>query len=169
MQLNVINTSSLIALAASTGACGAINTRFGNVAQLNDDVFKYVVTGNRKDVLLINRIDLMELFKDIPQDISDLTYTPNSPDPLTDLGDKFGLDSALQEPPLFPGDSLDMTNEDELNKAFALWQAFAGIPALPRRDVELSSIGNVMYIDARHAVAFRGILSVTYKKDTVNE
>lgn len=169
MRLNVINTSAVVALAASTAGCKLSNGRFGAVTQLSDRTFKYVFTGVRKDVLLVERIDLAELFKDLPQDITGLTHQPDSVAGSVDIAAALRIDATHQEPPFIQGEPTETREGDELGALFHLWQAFVGLYGLSRHEVDLSTVENILYIDARNATVFRGTVAVKFKEDSVNE
>jgi len=168
MRLNVLNGSSIVALASSTGLCKLSNTRFGVTTQVNDKYFKYVFSGERKEVVLIERIDLNDLFA-APQDISELTYTPGSTLGAVDVAAGLGIDTAQEESPLVEGELLEVREGDELGKLYSLWQAFVGLSSLPRHEVELSTSEDTLLIDARNSVMYRGVLAVKFKKESVDE
>ena len=169
MRLNVINTSSLVALAASAAGCKVSNGRFGAATRLTDKTFKYVVTGVRKEVLLVERVDLGELFAGLPQDISEITHQPNSVLGEVDVMAALGIDPVDQEPPMLIDEPEIARAEDELGQLFFMWQAFVGLYGLSRHEVDLSTSDNVLYIDARNAAVYRGTVAVKFKKDPVNE
>lgn len=170
MRLNVINASSVVALAASTAACKLSNSRFGTVSQISDKVFKYVFSGARKEVLLIERIDLAELFADLPQGISEMDAHVRTPTVVgADILAALGIDATQQESPFVDGEPTEGHAEDELGNLFHIWQAYVGLYGLSRQEVDLSTVDNILYIDARNATMFRGVLTVKILKDTVNE
>lgn len=170
MRLNVINTSSVVALAASTACCKLSSSRFGTLTQINDKVFKYVFTGARKEVLLIERIDLAELFAGLPQDISEMDAHVPTPTTLgVDILMALGIDPTQQESPFIDGEPTAGRDGDDLGNLFHIWQAYVGLYGLSRHEVELSTVDNILYIDARNATMFRGMLPVKILKDTVNE
>lgn len=169
MRLNLINTSTVVALAASAAGCKLSNSRFGAVSQLSDRTFKYVFSGARKDVLLVERIDLTELFKDLPQDITGLTHQSGSVAGTVDIATALNIDITHEEEPFVQGEPTESREDDELGALFHLWQAFVGLYGLSRHEVDLSTADNILYIDARNAAVFRGIVAVKFKKDPVNE
>jgi hypothetical protein len=165
MQLNLINIPVLVGLAASTVSCKPINTRYGSVLRLNDKNFKYTPVGSLREALLVQRVDLGELFAGIPQDISELEVFPTGEVYEQALCDKLGVDLTLAESPLTNEEEELLAEEDELGKLFQRWKQFVGLNGLPRREVDLYVDGNVLYIDAIHSVAYRGVVGVTFKKD----
>lgn len=162
MHLNLVNLSSIVALAVSTVPCKDVNSRFGAVAKVNDEVFKYTTMGSIKDTLFIKRVDLGELFQDIPQDITELTYTPGSTLGAVNLMEALNFNPLKVDSPLIDEEVVFSETNDPLAHLFTKWVSLVGIGHLPRHEVELSTVDNILYIDASHATVYRGVVSVTF-------
>lgn len=164
MNLNMINLSRIVGLAASGGSYKSFNTRYGSASQVNEATFKYTPPEGPALAILIRRVDLGELFKGIPQDISDLDTLPVSANLSDDWNTKLGTDPVYCEP-VFVDEAEDLLPSDLPGALFQRWKAMIGLSGLYRREVDLSLAGNVLHIDARNAVLYRGVVDVLVSKD----
>lgn len=162
MHLNVVNLSSLMAVAIAGAQCKELNPRFGVVGKVSDLCFKYTPTGEIKRGVLVKCINLTELFKDIPQDIVGLTFTPNTPAVSGELINRLGIDQVNQELPFLDGDPIQFPNND-IEAMFYTWRTFVGLPMLSINEVELSTDNNYLYVSARNSIVFCGEVGIKIK------
>lgn len=160
MHLNIFSQSALLAGAAQKNK-QTINTRFGELAAVNDKYSKYTTNVGGRTVNLVERIDLSDLFKDIEQDISEVVYDKSVE--FVDITSKLGVDISSVEGPFI--EEFATPSEDELGDLFNTWVSFVGLTALHRQEVGLSIADGYLYVDARRSLLFKGEVRVKYKKD----
>jgi len=157
MQLNLVTLPSLIAAGLSSISCGSFNPKFGNVVAVNEDLFKYVISGPPKESFMFQRISLNELFEGIPQSIVGIKRQDWTPSAAVEVLGTLETDLVTGEPVVV---ETVVTDADEQTNQFHLWTQFIGLGALPRGDVELSSTDGWLHVDARYSPVFKGTVSI---------
>lgn len=163
MRLNVINQTAVVRAACLAGQVTNLNPRFGHTLQLNDAAFKYTVMGDPKETLMIERVDLEQLFFNIPQDITPYSFEESVGGDLSELEMYAGIDSTEQESVLETASYEVLDPADVLGQHFVNWKRLVGLNSLNRAEVELGVLGDYLIIDARYATVYRGTVSVKFK------
>lgn len=162
MRLNLLNQTVIVAAAVAKAGLVNMTPRFGATTAVNERAFKYAVTGDPSNALMIERVSLNELFDNIPQDITGFTF--ETPAVLVaDVHEKLGVDFAVQESPVDMLAFEEIGPEDTLGELFLKWKRVVGLSDLKRSEVDLSSFEDYMFIDARNAVLFKGTVQVKIK------
>lgn len=162
MRLNLLNRTVLMSTALQQVNLPQLNPRFGTVHPVNDKVFKFADMSDRLNAVLVERVDLGELFDKIPQDLTQFTFTETIEDHYM-VQDLLGIDEFKQEYPVIASVVELQAFEDELGTFFLQWKRVIGLNSLERSEVELSSSGDHMTINARNAVLFKGTVDVKIK------
>jgi len=161
MRLNCFNKTLLVAMAMEQQGIDGLNPRFGTGRSVSDNVFSYVEQGSAGAGLLIDKVDLGELFKGIPQDISGLTFgAPETANlqPIDDLVDSHVAES------LVVLDNVDYADAaDEMSVLFFNWLRFVGLSDLTRFEVELGTSDGYLHVTARRATYYRGTVVIKYQ------
>lgn len=151
MRLNLFNQSVIVGAAMRT--C-ALNPRFGQVTAAGGQSFKFTPLGDTRNAFMIERVDLGELFKGIPQDISQVVYKAHPAVDAPFILSKLNFDEAVREPLLDSDDPV--FSEDEHTRLFEVWCELVGLRDLPRYTVELGLIDDHLVIDASKATLYKG-------------
>lgn len=162
MRLNLLNQTVLMSSAILSAKLIGLNPRFGVTSIVNDKVFKFADTGDNRNAVLVERVDLGELFDKIPQDITGFTFTDALGDP-TNVQALLGVDMTRQEYPVIPFSLESQAPEDELGTFFSQWTRVVGLNDLKRHEVELSSSEDYLIVNARNAVLFKGTVQIKIK------
>ena len=158
MRLNLINQALIVSkrLPLEQGY-----PRLGSVSAISPSKFKFTPTGNRAGAVLVERVDLGELLKGIPQDISGLVRGDSEEIDEATLAAKLQLDMDVFDVPL---DNVDTpVADDELSQWFATWKDFIGLQDLNRWEVELGLAEDTLIIDASKASLYCGTVLVKVK------
>lgn len=161
MQLSLLNQS--VVVKAALGDCTDINPRFGITTRVNDAVFKYIPHGELRQGVLIERLDIGEFLKGIPQDISQVTYKETPEIVVSLLQEKLGVVPEEQEPIVQPSTPLVLKEDDPHTTYFELWRSFVGLPGLYRHEVDLGLVNDTLIIDARYSTIYKGNVTVKVK------
>jgi hypothetical protein len=160
MRLNCFNKTLLVAAAIEQQGIDGLNPRFGTGRSVSDNVFSYVEPGTVGGGLIIEKVDLGELFKGIPQDISGLTFGVPEPANLQPLDDL--VDSRVEEC-IITLASVDKTGTaDELSILFFNWLRLVGLSDLTRFEVELGAGEGYLHVTASRATYYRGTVIIKY-------
>lgn len=160
MRLNCFNKTLLVAAAMEQQGIDGLNPRFGTGRSVSDNVFSYVEHGTVGSGLMIEKVDLGELFKGIPQDISGLTFGMPEEGSLQ-LVDEL-VDNRVEES-LVVLDSIDRTGmQDDMSILFYNWLRLVGLSDLTRFEVELGTSEGYLHVTARRATYYRGTVIIKY-------
>lgn len=162
MRLNLINSSVIVSSAMAAANIAHINPRFGEARALNDEVFKYAHL-DQLNAVVVERVSLNDLFDGIPQDITGITFGESGYADLTELHQKLGTDGVLIEPSIDAVTYDESRPEDALGVFFVQWKRLIGLNGLERSEVDLSTFGDHMTINARNAVLYKGSVEVKIK------
>jgi len=160
MRLNCFNKTLLVAKAMEQQGIDGLNPRFGVGRSVSDNIFTYVEQGTVGAGLMIEKVDLGELFKGIPQDISGITFgEPEQGDllPLEGL-----VDGCVEEPIITLTDADQAEPGDEVSQLFFNWMRLVGLSDLGRFEVELGTSDGYLYVTARRATYYRGTVAIKY-------
>jgi hypothetical protein len=160
MRLNCFNKTLLVATAMEQQGIDGLNPRFGVGRSVSDDAFSYVEQGAVGAGLIIEKVDLGELFKGIPQDISGLTF--GMPEQ-ADLQAVDALVDGCVEESIVTLSAIDQTGGgDDLSILFFNWMRLVGLSDLTRFEVELGTSEGFLYVTARRATYYRGTVVIKY-------
>lgn len=160
MRLNCFNKTLLVAKAMEQQGIDGLNPRFGTGRSISDDVFSYVENGTVGAGLMIEKVDLGELFKGIPQDISGLTFGMPEGVNLQAVDDL--VDNRVEESIIVLG-GVDHTDvADNVSILFFNWLRLVGLSDLTRFEVELGTSEGYLYVTARRATYYRGTVAIKY-------
>jgi hypothetical protein len=160
MRLNCFNKTLLVATAMEQQGIDGLNPRFGTGRSVSDDAFSYVEQGAVGAGLIIEKVDLGELFKGIPQDISGLTF--GMPEQ-ADLQAVDALVDGCVEESIVTLSAIDQTGAgDDLSILFFNWMRLVGLSDLTRFEVELGTSEGFLYVTARRATYYRGTVVIKY-------
>lgn len=162
MRLNLLNQTVIVSTAILQAGLTNLNPRFGVAHRVNDKTFKYADTGDVLNAVLVERVDLGELFATIPQDITGFEFQ-DSPDAPVELKANQSIDLMTQVYPVISETPEPSRSDDTLALFFDQWKRVVGISDLNRYEVDLSSSGDYLIIDARNAVLFKGSVQVKIK------
>lgn len=162
MRLNLINQTVIVSLAVRQAGLTNLNPRFGSACAVNEKSFKYASTGDALNAVLVERVDLGELFANIPQDITGFEFADSVTTPDA-LQEKLAVDLMFHEQPVIAQEAEQVSPGDELARLFVQWKRVVGLNGLPTHEVDLSSFEDYMTIDARNAVLFKGTVQVKIK------
>jgi hypothetical protein len=162
MRLNLFNQTVIVSSAVHQAGLTNLNPRFGTVHPINDKSFKYAVSGDALNAVLVERVDLGELFATIPQDITGFEFKDSLTTPDA-LNEKLSIDLLTQEYPVIAQEADQLSPGDSLGLLFSQWKRVVGLNGLSLSEVDLSSFEDYMTIDARNAVLFKGTVQVKIK------
>ena len=160
MRLNLVNVAGLISAGLSTISCERFNPKFGSVVSVNEELFKYVLSGPPKEVFFIERISLNDLFEGNPQSIEDIAQRSWSSCDAEKLNTDLKLDLTIQESPVL---EWELPPTDQAGEWFHTWVQFVGLGGLPLGDVDLSTTEGWLHVDARRSSVFSGTVSIKVK------
>lgn len=163
MRLNLLNTTALVAAGLYVINCERFNPRFGAVGRVSDNVFKYALPGPPKEVFLLERVSLAELFEGIPQSIVGIEKRDWWVGSEGEIGFCLNLKSTVEEMPFVDAPSVPVPDTDELGKYFLTWVEWIGLGGLKRNEVELSVMDDYLIVDAKNSPVFSGTVSVKIK------
>jgi hypothetical protein len=163
MRLNILNQAAVVRAACSQADNVELNPRFGETLQISPETFKYSALGNPSKSLLIARVSLNELFDKFPQDITGFEFKDPAPFDSARLESTSEIDPTVQEYILDNNPYETVPETDVLGTHFCNWKRLVGLTSLTRSEVDLSSDGDYMLIDARNATIHRGTVSVKIK------
>jgi len=161
MRLNIINRTAIVYSAMRQANVLDMSPRFGTVTPLSDEAFKYSLVGVPQEALIVERVSLEELFRDIPQDITGITFSdvPEASQEVdTDI--VMGRNPDTEESVVVPGYEV---GADEYSVHFCNWKRLVGISDLPRSEVNLALLDDQLIIDAAYSTLYRGSVSVKVK------
>lgn len=161
MRLNVINRTAIVLSAMLRSGITDMSPRFGTVTPLSEQAFKYALIGLPREALIIERVSLEELFRDIPQDITGIVFNEAPEGSEANLDEVVGRDIALQDP-LVDYSGYE-TGTDEYSILFCNWKRLVGLSDLPRNEVTLALLDDHLVIDATSSTLYRGSVSVKVK------
>ncbi|MNM24598.1 hypothetical protein D3C81_350310 [compost metagenome] len=156
MRLNLFNQSVIVGSALQD--C-ALNPRFGQVTPAGSKGFKFTPLGDTRNAFMVERVDLGELFKNIPQDITGVVYKAHKAVDAPLLLMKLNFDDTAREPLLDSEDPV-FSEADELTRYFEIWCEVVGIRDLPRYAVELGLAEGNLIVDASKATLYKGQVTV---------
>lgn len=160
MRLNCFNKTLLVATAMEQQGIDGLNPRFGAGRSVSEDMFSYVEQGSVGAGLIIEKADLGELFKGIPQDISGLTFGMPEQTNLQLVDDL--VDGRVEES-IVTLSAIDRTGSgDDLSILFFNWMRLVGLSDLTRFEVELGTSEGYLYVTARRATYYRGTVVIKY-------
>jgi len=161
MRLNCFNKTLLVAKVMEQQGINGLNPRFGAGRSVSDTVFSYLELGGAGAGLLVDKVDLGELFKGIPQDITGLTFgIPEQVNlqPLQDL-----IDNTTEEC-IVTGDAPPGVLGDDVSILFYNWLRLVGLSDLSRFEVELGTSEGYLHVTARRdAVYYCGTVIIKYQ------
>lgn len=157
MRLNLFNQSVIVA--AALGTCG-LNPRFGQAIPTGGDTFKFVPPADLHNACLIQRVDLGELFKGVPQDITGLAYKAHKAVDVPMILAKLNFDDTVREPLLESDELVIPEDTDQHSRWFYLWCDLVGLRDLPRETVTLGLEGDHLIIDASKTTLYKGQVTV---------
>jgi hypothetical protein len=160
MRLNCFNKTLLVATAMEQQGIDGLNPRFGTGRSVSDDVFSYVENGAVGSGLMIKKVDLGELFKGIPQDISGLTFGVPEVVSLQSVDDL--VDPRVEESLVSPTGVDNTGTADEMSILFFNWLRLVGLSDLTRFEVELGTTEGYLHVTARRATYYRGTVIIKY-------
>jgi len=157
MQLNLINKSVIVESAVNEST---LIPRQGEAVAVGGDVFKFIPQGRPEDAVLIARLDLGVLFKNIPQDISGFSEIPQVPVESTRVLSAIAFPTDRLDPAI--DETLQVFNPQEeiTGYWFNIWCEWVGLRDLPRAEVELGIIDDLLIIDASRAKLYKGQVTV---------
>lgn len=163
MQLNLINKTSIVDTVRVRRNLTLIESRFGQARQVTEDKFKFSLIKDPSVSILVQRVDLGELLRDVPQDITKFTFgEPPEADPavykLVAPTNPF-----LAEPWLTEYEPEAIATDDERGLLFAKWKRLVGLRDLSRAEVELHVLGDFLIVDATNAAVYRGEIHIKFK------
>jgi hypothetical protein len=160
MRLNCFNKTLLVAKAMEQQGIEGVNPRFGAGRSVSDTVFSYLELGGSGSGQLIDKVDLGELFKDIPQDITGLTFGTSELINLQDIQDL--VDSRVEES-IVVGEEPLTDQSDELTGLFYNWLRLVGLSDLSRFEVDLGTSEGYLHVTAQRATYYRGTVIIKYQ------
>lgn len=163
MRLNLINKTSIVDTVRVRRNLTQIESRFGQVRQVSADKFKFALIKDPAVSILVERVDLGELLRDIPQDITKFTF-----DEPKDVDESVyelmaPANPFLAEPYLLPYEAEALAPGDERGALFAKWKRLVGLRDLSRSEVELGVLGDYLIVDASNAAVYRGEIQIKFK------
>jgi hypothetical protein len=162
MRLNLLNQTVIMSVAVLQAGLSNLSPRFGSAVAVNDKLFKYAATGDGLNAVLVERVDLAELFDKVPQDITGFTFQDSIQSPF-ELQASLNIDLLTQEYPVVAPVTEQLGPDDALGVLFTQWKRVVGLDSLARSEVELSTSDDYMNIDARNALLFKGMVQVKIK------
>lgn len=163
MRLNLLNQTVIVASAVKHAGLTQMTPRFGDVRAVNQDLFKYSLTSDPSSNVLIKRVDLGELFKGLPQDISQITFQASVGGDTQTLNERLNLDLTTSQYPVELTDYEQVDPTDELGQHFVNWTRLVGIGDLKRSEVELSTLDDSLIVEAHRSVVYKGAVSIKIK------
>lgn len=164
MRLNILNKTVVVNSALEKAKVKEMNPKFGGVFPVNEEAFRYSVfdkaMGTTSSVI-VERVDLSELFKNIPQDITGIEFGECDLTDLSFLMSQLDLDESKEEC-IVDNEFAESSSDSAYCEAFVNWKRFVGLRGLPRNEVELSVSGTDLFIDAKNAVFYKGTVSVKF-------
>lgn len=162
MRLNLINKAVIAAAAIQKRPTTLLSPVFGETHRVNDKTFKFADAINPSLNILIDRVDLGELFKGVIVDISKLEF--NDPPANAESEWQPEVSNPLMETPQCVGLLPEVESDsDPLGNLFRRWKRLVGLGGLQRVEVDLSVLDDFLTIDARDAIVYRGLVRVKYK------
>lgn len=163
MRLNLLNRTVIVTGAVMQAGLTQMNPRFGEVQVVNKDLFKFSEASDPSSNVLIQKVDLGEMFKNIPQSLCGLQFEESLVGDTQALYEALGIDP-LQDTPAVDTASYEQAPEgDELGQLFVNWLRLVGIADLTRGHVDLSVLDDCLYIDVRRSVVYTGNVQVKIK------
>lgn len=164
MRLNLVSRAIITESAVIERGLKDINTLIGGGTSVGEDAFKFsFVNEGSEENLLISKADLGELFKDIPQDISEVSLKTSLLTDLSMLEKNLKLDPSRNEYPAYNTAEELLETGNVFSDAFNTWVWFVGISDLPRNEVELSIEGNYLTIQCKNATCYKGSVLVKFR------
>jgi hypothetical protein len=160
MRLNCFNKTLLVAKVMEQQGIQGMNPRFGAGRSVSDTVFSYLELGSSGTGLLIDKVDLGELFKGIPQDISGLTF--DTPEQVSLDALQVLVDDKVEEC-IVVGESPLTGQADDLSVHFYNWLRLVGLSDLSIFEVELGTSEGNLYVTARRAAYYCGTVIIKYQ------
>lgn len=162
MRLNLINTTRIVAGALANKHVPKLTARFGEVSRVDDNAFKFSAVLDPGTNIMVQRINLADLFDGIPLDISDKEF--NTPPVVGEFPDCIAVKDGFKEEPMLT-ESMDvyLPAIDVLGQMFEKWKRLVGLSGLPRIEVDLSTLDDYLTVDARDSVVYCGLVRIKYK------
>lgn len=161
MRLNILNKTVVVTSALKKAKVKNMNPKQGGVFPVNADTFRYSVFDGVDSAVVVERVDLGELFKTIPQDITGIEFGETELTDLSFLMGQLNLDESKEEC-IVDNSFPEQASESLYSEVFEKWKRFVGISDLPRSEVELSMADTNLFIDAKNATLYKGIVSVKF-------
>lgn len=162
MRLNLINRTMIVAAALDNKPVPKLAPRFGDAVRVDDQSFKFSTVLDPGTNILVQRVNLAELFAGIPLDISDKEF--NTPPEFDSFPDCVAVEDGFKAEPLLC-ESMDVYTSpiDTSGKMFEQWKRLVGLSGLPRIEVDLSTLDGYLTVDARDSVIYCGLVRIKYK------
>lgn len=162
MRLNLLNRTTIVGEALKQKPVPKLTARFGDVSRVDGSCFKASAVLDPATNILIQRVDLSEMFANVPLDISELEF--NNPPGFDSVPEIVNVEDGFKEEPMlveFAG--ITVNPKDKLGEMFSQWKRMVGLSGLPRSEVELSTLDDYLTVDARDAVIYCGLVRIKYK------
>ena len=159
MRLSIISSTSIARDLFSMSGIKNANPTLMQFSNVNDKTFRGVYNGDVSQSVLINKIDVEKLFKNIPQSLVGLTFTDVETTDLSMMDDVYDIDPNTNVPKIDNGNY--EVGSTELEKLFCNWKRLVGIHNLNCSEVRLSKQDKVLIIDTTPSLYYTGNITVT--------
>ena len=160
MRVAIMNTAAVINNTLSTDKQKGFNPNLLTLMKVSDTLFKIESPDTNSHALLVNKIDLGELFCNTPIDLRGLTFADSPNVDLTTWTASLNVDEVRNLPKLDNGEWEFIDDSDELGKHFLNVKRLTGLVTLSRSEVSLSVFEGVMTIEANNAMLYTGSIDV---------
>lgn len=162
MRLAIINPACI--MRDALGVLGLpptdVNPTLVSYQSIDDKTCKVFSAQDPEDGILLEKVDLAELFRGIPQSITGLTFTDSDVVDLSAYDTVVSVDLLLNAPKLDNQNYEKVPDSDYLGTLFCNWKRLVGITTLFRNEVTLSLLDDVLTIEANNSALFTGTLTV---------
>lgn len=160
MRVAIMNNAAIINNTLSALKQTGFNPNLLSFLNVNKDLFKIEEANTPLHALLVNKINLGELFCNTPIDLRGLTFAETGVVDLSDWQEKLGLDVVANLPKLDNESWEAVTEGDELGQHFLNMKRLTGLVTLSRNEVSLSLSENVMTVEATNSLLYTGSVDV---------
>lgn len=162
MRLAIINPACI--MRDALGVLGLpptdVNPTLVSYQSIDSKTCKVFSSQDPEDGILLEKIDLGELFRGIPQSIAGLTFDDSDVVDLSAYEKVVSVDLLVNAPKLDNQNYEKAPEGDYLGMLFCRWKRLVGIVTLFRNEVNLSVLDNVLTIEANNSALFTGSLTV---------
>ncbi|ASU03600.1 hypothetical protein RISINGSUN_70 [Erwinia phage vB_EamM_RisingSun] len=160
MRVAIMNTAAIINNTLSADKQEGFNPNLLSLMNVSEKLFKIESPSTNTHALLVEKIDLGELFCNTPIDLRGLTFTDSPAVDLTGWTQSLNVDIFQNLPKLDNEEWEYIADEDVLGKHFLNAVRLTGLVTLSRTEVSLSVLDNVMTIEADNAMLYKGKVDV---------